>query len=73
MATGGVIGDSVGSVQADAFKSHLHTTTNAAASGGSPGMIQGNATNAIYPYPTGSTGGNETRPINANVMYCIKY
>ena len=21
----------------------------------------------------GSTGGNETRPINANVMYCIKY
>lgn len=71
--TGGTTGDHVGSVQADGLKSHLHTLaiddngcddsggSNEDSAGGSQSMN------------TGSTGGSETRPINVNVMYIIKY
>lgn len=69
MATGGATGDNPGSIQGDAFKSHTH-------------LIQDN----ILQYQSGSdkrrpgqdtgasdaTGGNETRPKNANLMYIIK-
>jgi microcystin-dependent protein len=67
MATGGATGDSVGSVQAEAFKSHTHS--GQAKAGGALGFGSGSEGFAAI----GSTGGNETRPINANVMYCIKY
>jgi microcystin-dependent protein len=75
-ATGATIttGDHVGTEQADEFKSHTHTIT--------PTLYQP-GTGYVH-YDTGSTfvnaatsinatGGNETRPINTNVMYCIKY
>lgn len=69
-ATGGATGDNVGSVQDDAFESHLHSqngalnTVNAdGASGGFANAFGGN---------TGSTGGNETRPMNAYVMKIIR-
>ena len=68
MATGGATGDSVGSVQAEAFKSHTHT-------GGATvsGTVNSSGSQVYSSTPTGATGGNETRPINAGVMYCIKY
>ena len=68
----GTGGDVVGSKQADEIKAHVHTvnTDTLSATGGDTGggfpefSVTGN---------TGSTGGNETRPRNVNVMYCIKY
>lgn len=74
MATGGQTGDHVGSVQAEASKAHTHSQ-------GGPLMPQmeqygysaANGGNGGAAYTTGSTGGNETRPINAGVMFCIKY
>jgi hypothetical protein len=69
MNTGGQTGDHVGSVQADAFKSHKHTHGMPAGSfgSGSGGVINENGGDTDY------AGGNETRPLNAGVMYCIKY
>lgn len=71
-ANNGVTGDNVGSVQADAFKAHTHTTVinkNADLSYGGDGATpRSNGSEA-----TGSTGGSETRPINVNAMYIIKY
>jgi phage-related tail fiber protein len=64
-----VTGDFVGTKQADGIKAHTHPggfsggTTNQAGTGGATGAES----------TGGSTGGNETRPININVMYCIKY
>lgn len=72
MATGGVTGDNVGSVQTDAFKSHAHglnISTDVGVNANPQISGQGNTTLRS----TASAGGNETRPINANVMYCIKY
>jgi len=70
-ATGGATGDAVGSVQADAFKAHIHTipmAKNDLETGGTGSAIRyGSTTNSA------STGGTETRPINVNVMYIIKY
>jgi microcystin-dependent protein len=71
MNTGGATGDTVGSVQTDAFKSHIHTVTNSNGTG--PGIGALSPVNISSNANTGSTGGNETRPINANVMYCIKF
>ena len=68
----GTTGDYVGTKQADAFASHSHTVssqqfanaagTYALASGG--GFGKNNTDNA---------GGNETRPVNVNFMWIIKY
>lgn len=69
MATGGLTGDNVGSVQADEFKSHTHAG-NIIKSGGSQ---IGSTTGTLSQAAIGATGGAETRPINANVLYCIKY
>jgi hypothetical protein len=71
--SGGNAGNSVGSFQPDELKSHRHIGryTNNAASGTSRG------THASGGYSDGGTmdftGGSETRPKNANVVYLIKY
>jgi microcystin-dependent protein len=69
----GTTGDNVGTFQADAYKSHTHTQDRPS----SRTIYQGNGGQyAYYTYSnanTGSSGGNETRPININVLYCIKY
>ena len=71
MATGGNTGNAVGSIQADQFKSHDHTITIAAS-----GTNVGNGpTNVMFPQGSTSvypSGGNETRPVNAYVNFCIK-
>jgi microcystin-dependent protein len=65
-------GDYVGTKQADELKSHLHNTASGVSAGGSTRNTAG-ADNSGNDKNTDSTGGNETRPININVMYCIKY
>jgi microcystin-dependent protein len=70
MATGGQTGDHVGSVQADQFKSHAHAIDTG--SGGS-GSYPSASCSSSGSFASGSSGGNETRPVNAGVMYCIKY
>lgn len=72
-ATGGKTGDNVGSIQACAVESHTHTdqepdTTGKPTEAPSNPDVYMKRANAT----TGAYGGNETRPINASVMYCIK-
>ena len=74
---GGNSGDAVGSVQDDEFGSHDHdgySNLNLlyAGGGGRPNDApNGRATSGRY-WSTLNTGGNETRPKNANVNYIIK-
>ena len=70
---GGLTGDNVGSIQTDAFRSHVHGSINSTSSnsGGSNSVVNrdiGFTSNII----SASTGGNETRPINSYVNYIIK-
>ncbi len=61
-------GDHVGTLQADGFKAHVHSArTGTFGVGGGPGNASGGDGDS------GSTGGNETRPINTNRMMIIKY
>ncbi len=76
MASGGATGDNVGSVQADAFKSHNHTFgigihQGAGASGSISYTYSGTTTPPAR--ATDLTGSNETRPLNAYVRFIIKY
>ena len=79
MNDGGNTGNAVGSVQADELKNHSHLMNSVVFdSGGRNGTTVAGGTNYGFsyssPYPaTSSTGGIETRPINANVNYIIKY
>lgn len=71
-ATGGATGDHVGSVQVDAFKAHTHTSTLGV--NDNAGLNFARTTDYGYTSnPSNSTGGNETRPVNVNSMFCIKY
>jgi microcystin-dependent protein len=72
MASGGNTGDAVGSVQDHNVEGHVHTVPERSGSAGT-------ATGDSFTYgaqsaaTTGSTGGNETRPVNAYVNYIIKF
>jgi microcystin-dependent protein len=66
----GTTGDNVGTIQQDEFESHTHTfgiETEGTAGGGDS---VDNSADADY--TTNARGGNETRPKNINVMYCIR-
>ena len=73
--TGGNTGNNVGSYQSDELKAHNHNSfgftyawrTAGALSGYSSGWNTPNATT-----PTANSGGSETRPKNAYVIYIIK-
>jgi microcystin-dependent protein len=76
MASGGNAGDNVGSVQDDELKAHVHSQTAYwETNSGGNGYVASNASgsNANTISNIASTGGNETRPKNANVNYIIKY
>ncbi len=67
----GTTGDNVGTKQEDLLESHSHTYTP---------VVHENRENGSHtsaqagdPTATSSTGGNETRPKNINVLWCIKY
>lgn len=62
-------GASVGSYQADELASHRHLVLGGA---GAPGTRTFDGGNGSPAYPTGFTGGNETRPKNVAVIYMIK-
>jgi microcystin-dependent protein len=73
----GTTGDYVGTREDDAFKSHHHELYRPS----SP-ILSTAAAQAHYALGTAQvqsgvntvdTGGNETRPVNIAVMYCIKY
>lgn len=69
--TGGATGDHVGSKQGWQIQSHTHGGAALYDAGlGIPGNYAGSVhtTAAI-----GSTGGNQTNPINVNVMFLIRY
>lgn len=76
MNSGGNTGNNMFSIQSDEFKSHYHLTdlvpNNTGGSSQTQFEIDGNTDNQGN-HPTASTGGNETRPINAYVNYIIKY
>jgi len=61
---------SIGSFQADEFKSHTHTFAGSVASGGS-GSSNRDGSRATK--TTDPTGGSETRPRNIAMLYCIKF
>tara|TARA_B100001093_G_scaffold197516_1_gene189917 strand:+ start:2928 stop:3482 length:555 start_codon:yes stop_codon:yes gene_type:complete len=66
-------GDVVGSSQADEFKEHNHDLPiqlNNGYAGGSGGARYQSYSAGV---DTGNRGGNETRPRNVYVQYCIKY
>lgn len=68
----GTTGDAVGTKQGSQNLAHTHSITYASLTDGAayPGTRD---TSNLYPKNTGSSGGSESRPININVMYCIKY
>lgn len=68
--TGAASGDAVGSLQADAFKAHVHTVTQ---KNGQHGATGGSGTLGDEGSNSGSTGGNETRPKNVGVQFLIAY
>lgn len=73
MNTGGATGNSVGSVQADAFEAHVHgviPTNNGAGLVDAPNSFQNGTADPAF--NTESTGGNETRPVNAYLNFIIK-
>jgi len=78
MNPGGNTGDNIGSIQIDQFRSHSHSlafTTRgyAAISNNQQEVLSNTGNNGSVGRTTGATGGNETRPLNANVNYIIKY
>jgi microcystin-dependent protein len=68
----GTAGDYVGTKQADGFKAHVHYKGSNGDGSGTASQTFSSAT-AGDDLNTGSTGGNETRPTNVNVLFCIKY
>ena len=67
----GATGDAIGTYQLDELKSHTHslsfTASGADSNSGGPNY---NTTGANQ--PTSATGGNETRPKNASVLYIVR-
>lgn len=74
---GGNIGDEVGSFQEDELKSHVHSHARLQQvnNGYLKGGASGNTSDKGFPTISSNTnpsGGSETRPKNANVLYIIK-
>jgi hypothetical protein len=78
MNTGGNTGDKVGSIQSDEFRAHAHSM-NFSTSGynvgynGAQESLGWSRNNGTVTSSTNNNGGNETRPLNANVNYIIKH
>jgi microcystin-dependent protein len=69
-ATGGVIGDHVGTQQSDDFQSHSHTIPICTDTAGTGRLTQGNAGTSTM--TTVAAGGSETRPSNFSILFIIK-
>ena len=66
----GTTGDAVGTRQLDAFKSHNHTFNGF--NGSTASGQTGTSSSTLNGASTSFSGGNETRPRNVYIMYCIK-
>lgn len=76
MNSGGNSGNNVGSVQGDQFRAHYHRTSTTQNNGAPPYLAQGGnlfGSDTGSPDRTTTEGGSETRPVNANANYIIKY
>ena len=62
----------VGHFQSDQIGSHAHTYDRPSISGGTQAVGGNNSLPQVNGSWTGSTGGNETRPRNVALLYCIK-
>lgn len=80
MNTGGNTGDNVGSIQTSQYTSHTHTYDSITSSASNPGTSIATTDSAgatkfllktLNASNTGSSGGNETRPVNAYVKFCV--
>lgn len=70
----GTVGDHMGTKQGWQIQSHNHPQKGGAypAQVGGASNFTGTTSGATLPYSTGSTGGNQTNPVNFNTMFCIK-
>jgi microcystin-dependent protein len=78
MNTGGNTGDSIGSLEFDANRQHAHTTSfitagYSASYNSNAEILSNGRNNGATTKDTNAVGGSESRPINANVNYIIKY
>jgi microcystin-dependent protein len=68
----GVTSDAIGSYQTDQLRSHTHTYIEGVWPGGVTASGFSGSSGTMGSQPSGATGGNETRPMNASVMYLIR-
>jgi len=69
----GTTGDNIGTKQADGNLAHNHSYDAYKEASGRSYNSGGNLIDYKTNQPTTSTGGDESRPKNINVMFCIKY
>ena len=69
----GTTGDNIGTLQDHQLDSHTHTIVIRAGNSSTNSQAKAGASTTLTPEVSGATGGNETRPVNINVMYVIKY
>lgn len=70
----GTTGDYVGTKQSDEFEAHTHTIDLYTPVGTASLHAQTSGNTDTTDTATGSAGGStETRPLNINMMYCIRY
>lgn len=68
----GATGDSIGTYETDQFRSHTHNYIQGVWPGGvTAGGFNGSSGSNGW-QPTTASGGNETRPMNASVMYIMR-
>ena len=63
--------DVVGSKQAEDLLAHTHTYTVRDGAGSNNDPVEGSTDNGGSS-TTDAAGGNETRPVNVYMMYCIR-
>lgn len=73
MKPGGNTGNNVGSIQGHQYASHSHSLTVTAPASNPARWTNGGGGAVGGTDSTSGSGGNETRPVNAYVNYCIAY
>jgi len=68
----GTTGDNVGTRHGYQIQSHTHSGPGGACCFEQGGIVTNYANGNYTPYTTYATGGNETRPTNVYINYCIK-
>lgn len=69
----GTAGDNVGTLQDDELESHTHTFDKGGDWQANFNVVADGHNGAVSDFTTDASGGNETRPKNISMMYCIRY